>query len=188
MAVYGFKDNKCKSQIAKIYGDVTDEFGTSATITTPTGIANVGNNMENNSIAFYHVNNAGFPGSGEGTIIAFKTKGGTYKNYMFFDTVNNKFYSLAADGTSKEWVKMLSATEVITGNTTVAQGQTKPIQIGDATNEYIITMITSYDADQQTVTYVPISACIAYEAGYAYLVLSNLGDTTATVNYKVLQS
>lgn len=150
MAVYGFKDNKCKSQIATIYGDVTDEFGTSATVTTPTGIANVGNNMESNSIAFYHVNNAGFPGSGEGTITAFKTKGGTYKNYMFFDNVNDDFYFLAADGTSKTWKKSLRIKNTYTGSFSLEAGE-----------EFDQTIFTVSDSDEALSTIV-IPNVLAY--------------------------
>lgn len=190
MAVYGFKDNKCKYRVPTAYMTLNDLIPGGSYGDLPS-IATVGNNMENGSEAFFHVNNSGFPGSGEGTVLAFKTKEGTYKNYMFFDTENDDLYFLAADGTSKSWRRVMrrpnttfSKTVTIAANSnttiTLVEGSlgSRPVLSG--------TEVQAWKYDTVIPLPVAYNTYIGDNDNGVYVVVHNLSSTdSVTVTVKV---
>lgn len=189
MSVYGFKDNKCKAELPTVFADLTDEFS-GGTYSDAPNISTVGNNMPENSIAYYHVNSSGFPGSGNGTIIAFKAKGGTYKNYMFFDTTNNEFYAMAADGTSKTWTRLCSVGTVYEETISVAANESEVITFD---NETQFTSKTAYTTDMRfyktgTAVAAKATANVYFGDSYygLYAQVYNLSDTAIDVTIRVL--
>lgn len=189
MAVYGFKDNKCKAELPTVFADLTDEFPGGSYGSVP-NISTVGSNMDNNSIAFYHVNASGFPGSGEGTIIAYKTKGGVYKNYQFFDTVNNEMYFLAADGTSKTWTRLCSVGKTYTQTITVAANGSGVITFDSETHFTSKTAFTTDMRFYETGTAVEAKAmanvCLGDDYYGLYAQVYNLSDTAIDATVRVL--
>ena len=188
MAVYGYKDNKCKAELPTVFADVADEFPGGTYVDAP-NISTVGNGMPENSIAYYHVNSSGFPGSGAGTITVFKSKGGTYKNYLFFDNVNNEFYAMAADGTSKSWVRLCSVGTVYTRTTTISANSSYETTFASSTafsSKAAFTVEVSSEISGTT-TNAPIicNVCFGESNVGIRACLNNLSENAVDVTLKV---
>lgn len=184
MTIYGYDQYKNKTRLPTPYADVTDLFE-GGSETDVTGISQVGNAMDNDGIAFFHVNNNGFPGSGKGTILAFKTSGGTYKNYMFFDTENDQLYFLAADGTSKTWKKLL--TKQITYSQSIGVNANQQFSVNLASGLDSNTMFTlDVYANNDVYGYQPVTCQVGIDdSGKLVARGRNFGSYATTVNIKV---
>lgn len=187
MAVYGFKDNKCKAEIPTVFADLTDEFPGGSYSDVPS-IATVGNSMPENSVAFYHVNSSGFPGSGNGTIIALKPKGGQYKNYLFFDTTQNRFFAIAADGTSKTWSPLLTIRRTYSSSSTVNAGSSRAIQMGggqfDANTTFTVE-VNAVESGTTTAAALLVNGYFGDDYSGFYCNVKNLSDVAVDYTIKV---